>query len=134
MTKRAGEPTVRALRAIGVHARVQRWLRRHLWRMDIHPSARIDASAYIDLTWPRGVHIAADCRVDQQAVVLAHDYTRGLYLDTHIGERTHIGARAIVMPGLAIGPDCEIAPGAVVTRDMPANSFAIGNPAEIQPR
>ncbi|MBX3483746.1 MAG: hypothetical protein KIS90_08440 [Phenylobacterium sp.] len=60
--------------------------------------------------------------------------TRGLYLDTRIGARTMLGARSIVMPGITIGADCVVAPGAVVTRDVPDGSYAVGNPASVEPR
>jgi acetyltransferase-like isoleucine patch superfamily enzyme len=102
--------------------------------MDIHDSARIEPTAYIDRTWPRGIHIGANSYVGEEAVILTHDMTRGLYLDTRIGARCYIGPRAIVMPGLTVDDDCILMPGALVTKDMPRNSVAIGNPAEIQLR
>lgn len=112
-------------------ARFKRWLQTVVWGMDIHPSAKIANSALIDRTWPRGIHIAAGCDIDEEAVVLTHDMTRGIYLDTRLGEGCRLGARAIVLPGLTIGEACVIAPGAVVTKDMPPRSYAIGNPAQI---
>lgn len=102
--------------------------------MDIDASAVIAASALIDRTWPKGIHIAAGVVIEEEAVVLTHDLTRGVYLDTYIGARSHIGARAIILPGLTIGADCRVWPGALVTRDMPDGSEAIGNPAEIRAR
>lgn len=110
---------------------MQRLMRRYLWRMDIASSAVIEPSAYVDRTWPRGVHIGADCYLGEQAVLLTHDMVRGLYLDTRIGARTVLGARSVIMPGLIIGEDCRVAPGAVVIKDMPDASQAIGNPAQI---
>jgi acetyltransferase-like isoleucine patch superfamily enzyme len=116
------------------HAWFQRLIQTRVWGMDIHPTARIATTALIDRTWPRGVHIAAGCVIAEEAVVLTHDFVRALYLDTWIGERTHLGARAIVLPGLRVGADCVVMPGALVTKDMPPNSLAIGNPADIRPR
>lgn len=113
---------------------LQRLIQTRLWGMDIHPSARIDPTALIDRTWPRGIHIGAGCILDEQVVVLTHDMTRGIYMDTRIGDRTHLGARAIIMPGVTVGEDCVVAPGAVVIRDVPAGSYALGNPADVRPR
>jgi len=102
--------------------------------MDIHPTARIATTALIDRTWPRGVHIEAGCVIEDHAVVLTHDMTRGLHVDTRLGARCQLGARCIVMPGLTIGEDCVIAPGAVITKDMAPNTYAIGNPATVSSR
>lgn len=115
-----------------IRRRLARLIQVGLWKMDIHPSARIATTALIDRTWPKGIHIEAGCVVDEEVVILAHDMSRGIYLDTTIGARTHLGARSIVMPGVTIGADCIVAPGAVVIRDMPPRSYALGNPATIQ--
>lgn len=105
-----------------------------VWGMDIHPTARIAPTALIDRTWPRGVHIAEGCVIDEEAVVLTHDMTRGVYMDTRIGARCRLGARAIIMPGVTVGEDSIVAPGAVVIRDIPPGSIAIGNPASVRER
>jgi acetyltransferase-like isoleucine patch superfamily enzyme len=102
--------------------------------MDIHPSARIASTALIDRTWPKGVHIEADCVIAEEAVVLTHDMTRGIYLDTRIGAGSYLGPRSIIMPGVSVGPECIVAAGAVVLKDLPARSHASGNPATVQPR
>jgi len=60
--------------------------------------------------------------------------TRGLYADTRIGPRTTICQRAIILPGLKIGADCLVLAGAVVTKDMPSGTFAVGNPATVRDR
>lgn len=99
--------------------------------MDIHPSAWISTSAYVDRTNPRGIHIAAGCVIDHAAVILSHDMTRGIRAHTRIGENAVIGARAIIMPGVSIGADCEVLPGAVVTKDVPPGRRALGNPATL---
>jgi acetyltransferase-like isoleucine patch superfamily enzyme len=122
------------LAAPSFRARFQRLLQTRVWGMTIHPSARIATTALIDRTWPRGIHIGQDCIIADHAVVLTHDMTRGLYLDTLIGARSELGPRAIVLPGLTIGEDCVIAPGAVVTKNMAPRSYAVGNPAEISER
>lgn len=109
--------------------RFQRLVQTRLWGMDIHPTAWIAATALIDRTWPRGIHIGADCVIAEEAVVLTHDMTRGIYMDTRIGEGTTIGARAIIMPGIAVGRNCTILPGTLVNRDLPDGATVAGNPA-----
>lgn len=110
---------------------LQRMIRRHLLKMDIHPGARIAVSALIDRTYPAGVHIGDGVRIDEEAVVLTHDVVRHLELDTVIGAGSYIGPRAIVMPGVSIGRGCVVLAGATVTRDVPDGAVVAGNPARI---
>ena len=48
-----------------------------------------------------------------------------------IGRGAFIGARAIVLKGVNIGDRAIIGAGAVLTQDVPAHHFAVGNPARI---
>jgi len=45
-------------------------------------------------------------------------------------ENCVIGKGAIILPGVTIGPNSVIAAGAVVTRSVPPNVLAMGNPAK----
>ncbi|MDP2430924.1 MAG: acetyltransferase [Pseudomonadota bacterium] len=46
-----------------------------------------------------------------------------------LGDNVFIGAGAVVLPRLSIGDDAAIGAGAVVTRDVPAGTTVVGNPA-----
>lgn len=48
-----------------------------------------------------------------------------------IGDNVWLGGGVIVCPGVTIGDDCVIGAGAVVTRDIPARSLAVGSPARV---
>lgn len=48
-----------------------------------------------------------------------------------IYDNVFIGAHAIIMGGLKIGPNAIIAAGSVVTKDVPENSIVGGNPARV---
>ncbi|MEH6946232.1 sugar O-acetyltransferase [Bacillus sp. JJ634] len=52
-------------------------------------------------------------------------------LPVHIGHNVWIGGRAVINPGVKIGNNVVIASGAVVTKDVPDNVVAGGNPAKI---
>ena len=99
--------------------------------MDIHPSCWIEPTASIDRTWPKGVHIGEGVVIDAHAIVLTHDFTRGLYLDTHIGRNSWSGARAIILPGVTVGESSVVMPGAVVIQDVAGGVTVGGNPARI---
>lgn len=46
-----------------------------------------------------------------------------------IGTNVWIGAGSIILPGVSVGDDAIIGAGSVVTRDVPARSTVVGNPA-----
>lgn len=52
-------------------------------------------------------------------------------LPVHIGNNVWIGAGAIILPGIAIGDNSVIGAGSVVTKDIPANVVAVGNPCRV---
>ncbi len=49
----------------------------------------------------------------------------------HIGNACWFGANVVVCPGVTIGDNCVIGAGSVVVKDIPANSFAAGNPCRV---
>ena len=58
---------------------------------------------------------------------------RGLQFnkDVHIGNNVWIGAGAILMPGVSVGDNTVIGAGSVVTKDIPSNVVAVGNPCRV---
>ncbi len=48
-----------------------------------------------------------------------------------IGKNCWIGAGAILVPGVTIGDNSVIGAGSVVTKDIPANVVAVGNPCKV---
>ena len=49
----------------------------------------------------------------------------------HIGKNCWLGAGVIVMPGVTIGDNTVIGAGSIVTKDIPANVVAVGNPCRV---
>ena len=52
-------------------------------------------------------------------------------MPVHIGKNCWIGAGALILPGVTIGDNTVIGAGSVVTKDIPANSVAVGNPCRV---
>ncbi len=48
-----------------------------------------------------------------------------------IGEECWIGGHSTICPGVTIGDRAVIGAGSVVTKDIPADSLAVGNPAKV---
>jgi galactoside O-acetyltransferase len=51
--------------------------------------------------------------------------------DVYIGENTWIGAGVIIVPGVRIGKNSVIGGGSVVTKDIPDNVIAVGDPCRV---
>lgn len=48
-----------------------------------------------------------------------------------IGRNCWIGAGAIIVPGITIGDNVVIGAGSIVTKDIPSNMLAVGNPCRV---
>ena len=48
-----------------------------------------------------------------------------------IGSHVWIGGGSLILPGVTIGDHTVIGAGSVVTRDIPSNVVAVGNPCRI---
>ena len=48
-----------------------------------------------------------------------------------VGNNVWIGGNVVVLPGVTIGDNITIGAGSVVTKDIPSNSVAVGNPCRV---
>ena len=105
------------------------------WNLVIHDRACLGdgANAY---SLGR-IEIGARATIAQEAYLCAgtHDFSQAaLPLQTApivIGEDVFVGARAFVLPGVSIGAGTIIGAGSLVTRDIPAQVIAAGNPCRV---
>lgn len=49
----------------------------------------------------------------------------------HIGKNCWLGAGIIIVPGITIGDNVVIGAGSIVTKDIPSNVIAVGNPCRV---
>jgi len=66
------------------------------------------------------VHIGSYCELSPRCQILGK---------VRIGDHTSIGAGAVILPKIQIGSNVSIGAGAIVTKDIPDNVIAKGNPA-----
>ena len=52
-------------------------------------------------------------------------------MPVRIGKNCWLGAGVVVLPGVTIGDNVVIGAGSVVTRDLPSNVVAVGNPCRV---
>lgn len=102
-----------------------------VYKMNIDKSARIALSVQLDKTNPKGIYIGKKTFITSGAVILTHDGARYIRANTYIGDYCFIGVHTIVMPGVTIGNEVVIGSGSVVTKDIPPNCIAVGNPARV---
>ncbi|UIR54755.1 sugar O-acetyltransferase [Sphingobacterium sp. SRCM116780] len=48
-----------------------------------------------------------------------------------VGDNVWFGGNVVVLPGVTIGDNCVIGAGSVVTKDIPSNTIAVGNPCKV---
>lgn len=84
------------------------------------------------------ITIGEDCRIGPDAQLLTPTHPvepeprrdkLEAALPIVIGDNVWLGGGVIVCPGVTIGDNAVVGAGAVVTRDVPANVVAVGNPA-----
>lgn len=73
-----------------------------------------------------------------QIYSITHDYTKigkefqkGVMKKVKIGKGCWIGGGTLIMPGVEIGDNCIIGAGSVVTKNIPKNVVAYGNPCKV---
>ncbi|WP_115727572.1 sugar O-acetyltransferase [Actinomyces culturomici] len=86
------------------------------------------------------ISIGADCQIGPNVQLLTpiHPVEPGPRRDRwesakpiRIGDNVWLGGGVVVCPGVTIGSDSVIGAGAVVTKDVPPRSVAVGNPARV---
>ena len=106
----------------------------------VHLGSNVYANAGLKLVDDTHIYVG-DCTMFGPNVVIAtagHPIdpelrSKGLQynLPVHIGKNCWLGAGVIVMPGVTIGDNTVIGAGSIVTKDIPSNVVAVGNPCRV---
>jgi putative colanic acid biosynthesis acetyltransferase WcaF len=109
------------------------------WNLTMHDRSCLGDRANAYSLGP--IELGARCTVAQEAYLCTgtHDFANpNLALQVApivIGEDAFIGVRAMVLPGVTIGPRAVVGACSVVTRDVEEGHIVAGNPAKmIRPR
>lgn len=79
------------------------------------------------------IEIGNNVTITKNVVLLCHDMAKGKQSTGRIkiGDNSFIGMNSIILPNVVIGTNVIIGAGSVVTRDIPDNVIAAGNPVKI---
>lgn len=94
-------------------------------------------NGFVQIVCAGNIKIGNDVAIARDVIIRdtdAHEILNGKHKKTKqviIGNHVWIGTRAIIMKGVTIGDGAIIGAGAVVTKDVPANSIVAGVPANI---
>lgn len=118
----------------------------HLWRMQRQGLKIADDCMMMDCpdfgSEPYLITIGKHVALAAQVTFITHDGGTYVFRDQEryrkvikygrigIKDNCTIGYRTIILPGVTIGPNSVVAAGSVVTRNIPPNVLAAGNPAK----
>lgn len=96
----------------------------------------------IDTTRPSLVTIGKNCYMNEHFTLMTHDWVTQVFLFSGrdfvnssgrvtIGDNVSFGQNVMLLKGVSIGDNCFIGAGSVVTKDIPANSIAVGVPCRV---
>jgi len=83
------------------------------------------------------IDIGKDCLIGQEVNIFSSDFhglrdrSKPSKAPVTIGDNVFIGTRSMILKGVTIGSNSTIAAGAVVTKDVPQDTVAAGNPAKV---
>lgn len=113
---------------------------RYPWRVSVGAGVAVNRGCelYSSMRSPCGFITLEDNVVLGPNVIIfsaGHDYSTLDLSDTSapviIGRHAWIGGNTTILPGVTIGEGAVVGAGSVVTRDIPAYSVAVGNPAKV---
>lgn len=105
--------------------------------LKIGKNIHIFDGAFLDPSHCFLISIGDNCTLAPNVRLIAHDASMNKHLGIgrigriKIHDNCFLGDSVIVLPGVSIGPNVIIGAGSVVTRDIPLNSVAAGNPAKV---
>lgn len=112
----------------------KRWLYRYILKMTVGQYTAIAFKVTPDIFYPEKIKIGKNVIIGYNTTLLTHEFlTDALRVgEIEIGDDTMIGANVTVLPGVKIGARAKIGAGSVVSKDIPNDVIAYGNPIQIK--
>lgn len=110
------------------------------WGCHTHLGNRVYANFNLTLVDDTDIFIGDECMIGPNVVIATAGHpiepelrrkAAQFNIPIHIGRNVWIGAGAVILPGVHIGDNSVIGAGSVVTKDIPENAVAYGNPCRV---
>lgn len=110
------------------------------WGCNVHFGNRVYANFSLTLVDDADIYVGDDVMFAPNVTVATASHpvlpeirAKGAQfnLPVYIGNNVWLGTGAIILPGVHIGDNSIIGAGSVVTKDIPANVIAVGNPCRV---
>ena len=110
------------------------------WGSNTHLGNSVYANFNLTLVDNTDIFIGDECMIGPNVVIATAGHpiepelrrkAAQFNIPVHIGRNVWIGAGAVILPGVHIGDNSVIGAGSVVTKDIPENSVAYGNPCRV---
>lgn len=114
--------------------KLKHWIYRKFLKMNIGAETAFAFKVVPDLLYPEYITIGKNCVIGYNTTILTHEFLVDEFKTgpVHIGDNTLIGANVTILPGVTIGNNVKIGAGSVVSKDIPDNTLAYGNPIQIK--
>ncbi|PTI42942.1 acetyltransferase [Staphylococcus xylosus] len=114
--------------------KLKHWIYRKFLKMNIGAETAFAFKVVPDLLYPEYITIGKNCVIGYNTTILTHEFLVDEFKTgpVHIGDNTLIGANVTILPGVTIGKNVKVGAGAVVSKDIPDNTLAYGNPIQIK--
>lgn len=114
--------------------KLKHWIYRKFLKMNIGAETAFAFKVVPDLLYPEYITIGKNCVIGYNTTILTHEFLVDEFKTgpVHIGDNTLIGANVTILPGVTIGNNVKVGAGAVVSKDIPDNTLAYGNPIQIK--
>ena len=121
--------------------RIRLFIYRRIKKIKIGKNTYISPKAYIDHHKSFSVEIGDNCYITRDCIILDHTQEKQggplklwgeiEYGRVKIGNNVFIGVKSVIMPGVTIGDNVIIGAMSLVTKDIPSDVVAFGQPAKV---
>lgn len=110
-------------------------LYRRLLNMEIGTYTALAFKVVPDLLYPEKIKIGENVTIGYQTTILTHEFLPNELRvgNVIIGNDTLIGANVTILPGVVIGDRVQVGAHTVVSKDIPNDTKAMGNPMQFKP-